>query len=197
MMMLGLVLGWVPELAAFSPTSMKDCRLAFLLGMGWGNRSAAFGSQEHDRAFERVARACAKDLGATDAELQGDTWRDRVISALSLNTDPKKRIAGQMNDILGEAFGPEVWMRIDVVSAYAAGAYARHGTSAGFKMKNQAKGTYLVLVLQRLAGVSINLAINPGMPGNLIITLSGGGKDELADFFAEMRTIREVIEKAR
>ncbi|MDP3069233.1 MAG: hypothetical protein Q8N18_03045 [Opitutaceae bacterium] len=197
-LMLSLVIGLASDLSAFDPKSMKDCRLAFLLGLGWGDGgNAVFGSKEHDREFERVARACAKDRGASDAELRGDAWREKVISALHAANDPEKRIAASMNDSLKEAFGADVWRRIDVVSAYVAGAYARHGTDSGFRMINQAKGTYLVLVIQLFASVRINLAINPGMPGNLIITLSGGGKDELADFFAEMRTIREVIERAK
>jgi hypothetical protein len=185
------------SLLAFDPKVIKDCRLAFLLGLSWGNNTAVFGSPEHDRQFEAVARAYARDLGASAAELRGVGWRMRVLSALDAANDPKKRIAGRMNDTLGEAFGPDVWQRIDVVSAYVAGAHARHGTDTGFKMINQAKGTYLVLAIQRLASVRINLAISPGMPGSLTITLAGGAKNELADFFAEMKTIREVMEAAK
>jgi hypothetical protein len=197
-LLIGLVLGLVQVLAAFEPKSMKDCRLAFLLGLGWGNSTIVFGSVEHDRTFEDVARAYAKDIGASDTELNSAVWRTIVRSALSACYDPRKRIAMQMNDCLSEGFGPDVWQqRVDVVSAYAAGAYARHGTDTGFRMTNQAKGTYLVLVVQRLAEVSIHLAINPGLPGNLTVTLSGGGKDELANFFAEMKIIREVIQAAK
>ena len=196
-LVLGLVLTLAQDLAAFDPKSMKDCRRAFLLGLGWGNGgNAVFGSMAIDREFEGVARAYAKDIGASDAELRSDAWRSKVLVILGGCDDPKRRVAMSMCDALGVAFGPDVWLRIDVVSAYAAGAYAHYGTATGFKMTNQGKGSYLVLVMQRLGSLGIKLEINPGIPGNLIITLSEGGKDELTDFFAEMKTIREVITAA-
>lgn len=185
---------------AFEPKSLPECRLAFLLGMSTGSRGTAWevfwgGAREDEcRAlFERLGRAYAGDLGASPEELRTEQWRARVMAALRAQRDPAKPLGGLAAGWLGEGLGQPGPRRVDLLSAFAAGAYARHAAPGGFKLGDSPKGMELVLVIRALSALAIDFSIRPGLPGNMTITLSGGGDRELEDFFAELKIVRDVL----
>ncbi len=188
------------DLAAFEARSMRDCRLAFLLGMSTGRKENTgwemFWGSEHGarETYEKVARAYATELGASAEELRTDAWRTRVIAALDRIRGTTPRLS---ESTLEDAFG-DLGLKdgmLDLPSAYLAGAYARFGTPQGFQLIEQRKGLYFVVLIRAVSRLQIDVQVRPGIPGNISLTLSGGGKNELEDFFAELKSIRETIER--
>ena len=186
----------VTSLSAFEPRSLKDCRLAFLLGMadiikdqdGW----EVLPEDGKAELYREVARAYAADLGATPDELREDRWRARVLKSLK---DCRALSKSESLSTISEVFGSNSFTngRLDLQMAFLAGAYACHGTSTGFRLVDKRQGLYLVLLLHSVSRLQIESVLRPGYPGNFTIALSGGAKGEFEDFFAEMQNVREVL----
>jgi len=184
------------HLVAFEPQSVKDCRLAFLLGMsdimkdqdGW----EALPRDGKAELYLAIARAYAADLGATADELKADQWRGRVLKSLK---DARALSKTESLSPIGEIFGLDSFKngRLDLPLAYLAGAYACHGTRTGFQMIDKRQGLYVTLLIHYVSRLDIATVLRSGYPGNFTITLSGGGKGELEDFFTEMENVREAL----
>ncbi len=183
-------------LCAFEPRSLKDCRLAFLLGMadimktqdGW----EVLPEDGRAELYRDVARAYAVDLGAAPEELKDDRWRAKVLKSIK---DSRALSNTESMATIGELFGVDSFKngRLDLPLAYLAGAYASHGTPSGFRMVDKRQGLYVVLLIHTVSRLQIESVHRPGYPGNFVITLSGGGKGEFEDFFTEMRNVREGL----
>ena len=184
------------HLPAFEPRSIKDCRLVYLLGMS-GTMKDQDGWEvlpEDGKAelYRAIARAYAVDLGATADELKDDRWRGKVLQSLK---EARALSKGESLSPIGEIFGLDSFKygRLDLQLAYLAGAYASHSTRSGFRMVDKRKGIYVGLLIHYVSRLQIETVLQPGYPGNFTITLSGGGKDELEDFFTEMQNVREAL----
>jgi hypothetical protein len=140
--------------------------------------------------FDTVARLHAEDIGATVDELSSEKWRAKVQASIEA-CRTRAPIDRQMS--LGSVFGDAALRDPDVPAAYLAGAYARYGTPTGFRLINQQKGLYLALLIRwGFSELAIDVAVRPGIPGNVTLTLFGE-TEALAGFRKEMEMIRVTL----
>lgn len=186
--------------AAWEPNSPKDCRLAFLMGMtaiGDPGSGGAFPSASDPRrqVFDEIARLYAADVGATTAELATEKWRDKVEAAVEAC---RRRNTSDSWMSLVATFGNDAFRDSDLPASFLAGAYAAHGTATGFRLVNHRKGLYIVWLMRLVfVDVTIDATVRPGIPGNITVTVQGGGQQTVQGLIAELEGVRIALARRR